>query len=172
MLRGHNRAIPARLALLHGNPSDRTISNEPEGVDELWMPPRWMDDEQREQWHYGVEKSPIGILTQTDRDTLITWVCACVEYVRATVELRRSGQLVENRHGEMVMNPLFNVIDKQTMIMFRTADRLGFNPMARAALGRAGIIAPATNRHGQIGAKLTAYLEAKPDKLDTSDNIL
>ncbi len=58
---------PTAIRALHGNPSDKAMPvDEPEGVGDLWAPPIWFDDEQREQWHYAVDHAPPGFLTGTD----------------------------------------------------------------------------------------------------------
>jgi len=66
------KPIPAALHKLHGEPGRRpTVDTEPEGVGDIWAPPGWFDDQQREQWHYGAEHAPAGLLT-----VAITGVCA------------------------------------------------------------------------------------------------
>jgi hypothetical protein len=45
------KLVPTVLRALHGNPRQKPLPvDEPEGVGDLWMPPAWLDDEQREKW--------------------------------------------------------------------------------------------------------------------------
>jgi hypothetical protein len=87
------KPIPAALHKLHGEPRRRpTVDTEPEGVGDIWAPPGWFDDQQREQWHYGAEHAPAGLLTGTDREILVVWVVAAVEHARACQKVRELGR--------------------------------------------------------------------------------
>ena len=100
------RKQPTMLRELHGNPGRRPLPvDEPEGVGDLWAPPAYMDDEQRAQWAYALERAPPGLLTGTDRDIFACWVNACVEYERAVFEVRNLGQVVKTRDGNAIQNP-------------------------------------------------------------------
>ena len=97
--------------------------------------PAWMDEEQRGQWFYSVQNAPPGVLTATDREVLAVWVVACVEHARAAVEVRRMGQVVKTKDGNVINNPHLGIANRQAFIMVRTAGELGFTPSARASLG-------------------------------------
>src|SRR5690242_9501005 len=57
------KSIPVALHKLHGKPGRRPLdTEEPEGVGDIWAPPAWFDDQQREQWHYSAEHAPPGLL--------------------------------------------------------------------------------------------------------------
>jgi hypothetical protein len=78
------KKIPTVLKELHGNPGKRALPvDEPDGVGDLWAPPAWFDDEQRDQWNYAIDHAPPGLLTGTDREVLVVWVVACVEHAKA-----------------------------------------------------------------------------------------
>lgn len=170
MTAGRKR-VPAVLAELHGNPRDKPIPEEPEGVGDLWAPPAYMDADQREQWNYVVDHAPPGLLTGTDRDILATFVNACVEYQRAVLEVRAGGQVVETKNGNAIQNPYLGIMNRQALLMKTFGSELGFSPAARASLGSR---APEfqydspTGGRGRLKAdSLDAYLELKPDKLDS-----
>lgn len=126
----------AALKLLRGNPGKRRVpTNEPQGVGMLDAPPTWMDEEQRAQWFYSVQSAPPGMLTATDREILAVWVVACVEHARAAVEVRKMGQVVKTKDGNIINNPHLGIANRQALIMVRVAGELGFTPSARASLG-------------------------------------
>lgn len=169
---GGRKPVPAVLRDLHGNPGKRAIpEDEPEGVGDLWAPPHYMDDDQRAQWHYALDHAPPGLLTGTDRNILAAWVNACVEYEKAVKEVRTLGQVVKTRDGNAIQNPFLGIMNRQVLLMVKLASELGFSPAARASLGsRAPEFpndAPTGGRGRAIRGSLAAYLEQKPDKLDS-----
>jgi P27 family predicted phage terminase small subunit len=157
---------PTHLRALHGNPSGKRLPvAEPQAMGVLWSPPDWLDDEQRAQWHYAIENAPPGLLTSIDRETLIIWTCASVEHAVAARLVRKLGQVVETKGGNMIQNPHLPVMNRQALLMLKSGGEMGFSPASRAAIGRSG--EPAQGRAGQIaGTPLAAYLAEKPDKLD------
>jgi len=166
--RGPKRA-PTQLKRLRGNPGhERLPVDEPQGQGDLWSPPVWFDDEQREQWHYALDHAPPGLLTGTDRETLAIWCVACVEYARAVLKVREEGQTVETKSGNVIQNPSLGIMNKQALLMLKTGGEMGFSPSARASLGSS---APEFHTNGKAGrvisGSLAEYLEQKPDKLDS-----
>lgn len=161
---------PTHLKLLHGNPSKEQLAlDEPQGVGVLWAPPEWMtDEEQRQQWHYAIEHAPLGLLTETDREILAVWVVAAVEHARATLEVRKLGQVVKTKDGFPVVNPYLGIVNRQALILLRCCGELGFSPASRTAIGRAGEAGGAGvgGARQLAGSRLAQYLDAKPDKLE------
>ncbi len=165
------KRVPTVLRELHGNPQQhRMPDNEPECVGDLWAPPAYMDEEQREQWNYVVDHAPPGLLTGTDREILTTFVNACVEYARAVVEVRAIGQVVKTTDGNAIQNPFLGIMNRQALLMSKFGAELGLSPAARASLGIAAPAfgdGPATGRRRRAGeGSLAEYLKLKPDRLD------
>jgi P27 family predicted phage terminase small subunit len=170
------RAKPAVLRELHGgNKTDHRAADEIvtiDGVGDLWKPPPWFDAEQAEQWVYGVEHSPPGLLTGSDHETLMAWSLAAVELKRAHLAIRQHGMFIttDEKKGRGILNPAYRVIASQSAILMRTGAELGFSPAARAMLGRRTPLdpdVPSGPRQMRGSSSLAAYLEAKPDKLDS-----
>ena len=163
------KKIPTVLKELHGNPGKRALPvDEPDGVGDLWAPPAWFDDEQRDQWNYAIDHAPPGLLTGTDREVLVVWVVACVEHAKAAQEVRKLGQVVTTKDGNAIQNPFLPIVNRQALIMLKAGSEMGFSPAARASLGSA---APAfgdgPGRPRIRGeSELDRYLALKPDKLD------
>jgi P27 family predicted phage terminase small subunit len=163
------RPLPKQIQDLHGRPHlKKRTSEEPQGIGDLWAPPPWMTDEQRDQWHYAVEHSPPGLLSGTDREALASFCVHAVEFARAAKQYASEPQTYKSETGVLHANPLGMVLDRHTAMMIRAIDQLGFSPASRASLGRSGpefSNAPAA-QIGQPRAnpRLAAYLDAKPDK--------
>jgi P27 family predicted phage terminase small subunit len=155
------------LRRLHGNPRQKPMpENEPEGVGDLWDPPKYMDAEQRAQWTYVVDHAPPGLLTGTDRDVLSTFVNACVEYQRAVLEVRKIGQVVKTRDGNAIQNPYLGIMNRQALLISRFGAELGFSPAARASLGvTATAFGNGAGRRVRGESELDRYLALKPDRL-------
>jgi len=159
---------PLLLRQLHGHPSHRPIPvDEPEGVGDLWAPPAYMDDEQRAQWHYALQRAPPGLLTDTDRDIFACWVNACVEYRKAVLEVRAIGQVVKTRDGNAIQNPFMGIMNRQALLMNRFGAELGFSPAARASLGSGAPDFHGPGRKIRGESELDRYLALKPDVLDS-----
>jgi P27 family predicted phage terminase small subunit len=157
------RRIPTLLKELHGNPGKRALPvDEPQGVGDLWDPPVWFDDEQREQWRHALDHAPPGLLTGTDRAIFTCWVCACCEYARAVVQVRSMVQVVKTRNGNAIQNPYLSIMNRQATLINRLGSELGFSPSARASLGSA---APAFGDGSRDGDSLQDYIDSSPDKL-------
>jgi P27 family predicted phage terminase small subunit len=154
---------PLALAKLHGPTRGRPITTDgPEGVGELWAAPDWMNDDQRAQWRYAVLTSPPGLLTETDRECLITWCIAAVYHAKAAQEVDRAGLIVKTKDGNLIQNPYLPIVNKQAMIMLRAGSEMGFSPSSRASIG-ATRGAPVPAAGAGRGSKLTAYIEGNPD---------
>jgi P27 family predicted phage terminase small subunit len=155
---------PLALRRLHGHTSHSTppLVDAPEGVGLVGLPPDWFDDEQRAQWNSVLERAPIGLLTETDREVVITFCVASVEYRRAVEDVRRNGQVCLSSKRRPTVNPSVRIMNAMAATMLQTGALIGFSPTARASLGRVGQRSP-----GQIaGGKLADYLAADPDRLD------
>lgn len=156
---------PTMLRELHGNPARRPMPvDEPQGVGDLWDPPAYFDEEQRQKWRDALEHAPPGLLTGTDRAIFTVWVVACVEYAKAVREVRVLGQVVKTKDGNAIQNPYLSIMNRQAMLISRFGAEMGFSPAARASLGAS---APdfAGGSRGSGLSELDAYIEAKPDKL-------
>jgi P27 family predicted phage terminase small subunit len=163
------KKIPTVLKELHGNPGKRALPvDEPDGVGDLWAPPAWFDDDQRDQWNYAIDHAPPGLLTGTDREVLVVWVVACVEHAKAAQEVRKLGQVVKTKDGNAIQNPFLPIVNRQALIMLKAGSEMGFSPAARASLGSAAPAfgdGPGCRIRGQ--SELDRYLALKPDKLDS-----
>ena len=137
MMTAGRKPVPTMLKVLHGNPGRRPVDPdiEPQGQGQLWAPPLWFNDEQREQWAYALEWAPPGLLTATDREILVVWVVACVKHANAAAKVGQLGDVVTTKDGNIIQNPYLSILNRQALIMIRVVSELGFSPAARAGLG-------------------------------------
>jgi P27 family predicted phage terminase small subunit len=76
-----------------------------------------------------------GVLTGVDADALRVYCEAVVRYEHAAELLERSGPLVKGaRQGDLVKNPLHQVVRDNADLVRAFARELGFTPAARSAL--------------------------------------
>jgi P27 family predicted phage terminase small subunit len=75
-----------------------------------------------------------GILTAVDADAFRVYCEAASRYQKAAVALAQSGPLVRGRDGNLVRNPLHQIVRDNAIVMRAFARELGFVPAAREGL--------------------------------------
>jgi P27 family predicted phage terminase small subunit len=154
--RGPKR-VPKSLRVLRGNPSKTRLTDDVPGIGDLFVPPRYMNAEQRRVWDSVIARAPW--LTGSDAEIVELFVNASVEYRRAVLEVRRSGQVVETKNGNVIPNPYLGVQNRQAGLMHRFGAELGLSPTSRASLG-ASIDSSMRRANGQ--ESLRDYLDERP----------
>jgi P27 family predicted phage terminase small subunit len=91
-----------------------------------------------------------GVLTALDGPALRVYADAVARYQAAAAALAASGPLIRGaRSGELIKNPLHQIVRDNATLLLAFARELGATPSARA-----GLRAPAV----EPGAKLAAFL--------------
>jgi P27 family predicted phage terminase small subunit len=99
------------------------------------------------------ELGPTGVLTALDGLVLRILAEAAGRYVAGATALARSGPLIRGaRQGELIKNPLHQIVRDNATLLVMVARELGATPSARA-----GLRAPAA----EPGARLAAFLSGK-----------
>jgi P27 family predicted phage terminase small subunit len=128
---------PTKLKLLRGNPGRRPIRDEPQPTG-LPVLPEGMSTAARAVWDRIIrDYEATGVLTGVDADALRVYCEAVVRYEHAAQLLEKSGPLVkgaERRGGELVKNPLHQIVRDNAELVRAFARELGFTPSARSAL--------------------------------------
>ena len=76
-----------------------------------------------------------GVLTSVDTDALQIYCEAVVRYRHGAAMLEQSGPLVRgSRRGDLIKNPLHQVVRDDADLVRAFARELGFTPSARSAL--------------------------------------
>lgn len=157
-----SRKIPLAARRLRGNPSGKTTAPPVDGVGELWTPPSWFRAAHRAKWTEVLTTAPRGLLTETDRDLVVTWCVAAVAHAEAVVKMYKTGGLViESEYGPR-QNPYLTVANKQAEYLLSLSKQLGFNPASRAILGAARADFGGA---AQIEGSVVAFLDQKPPSL-------
>lgn len=127
---------PTRLKVLEGNPGRRPLNLDQPEPDGTPTPPADLSDAARVIWDRIVrDYGATGVLTGVDTDAVRIYCEAVVRYEHAAVLLERSGPLVKGvRGGDLVKNPLHQVVRDNADLIRAYARELGFTPAARSAL--------------------------------------
>lgn len=127
---------PAKLRVLRGNPGRRPIPDAPEPAAGLPIQPAGMSDQARAIWDRIIrDYGETGVLTGVDGDALRVYCEAVVRYEYAAQMLEQSGPLVKGaRQGDLIKNPLHQIVRDNADLIRAFARELGFTPSARSAL--------------------------------------
>lgn len=128
---------PTKLKLLRGETRESRLNREapkPQGSQPRM--PRDLDAAARAVWIRQTKAMRLtGVLTLVDSDTLRAYCEAVARYVQAQKLYRTRGPLVAGaRKGELVKNPLHQVVRDNAMLIRLLGRELGFVPSAREGL--------------------------------------
>lgn len=135
--RGGRRHKPTELKLLRGETRKERLNPDkprPEGAQPIR--PTGMSARARAIWTRQVRAmEKTGVLTPVDSDTLRAYCDAVARYEEAEKLYRTQGPLVVGaRAGELVKNPLHQVVRDNAMLIARLATLLAFVPSAREGI--------------------------------------
>ena len=128
---------PTKLKVLHGERRPARINrNEPQPRSVLPTHSDGMSEASRKVWDRVMrEFGDTGVITAADTDALRAYCEAVVRYEHAAQMLEESGPLVRGaRRGELVKNPLHQVVRDNADLMRQYARELGLTPSARSGL--------------------------------------
>lgn len=146
--------MPTELKVLHGETRPQRLNPDrpkPGAVEErdgrtvrvhaLPLMPPDMDGRAEEVWRRQLESmGATGILTPVDGDSLRAYCEAVSRYEYAARLLASSGPLVKGaRSGDLVKNPLHQVVRDNALLIRLFARELGFVPAGREGIHPAGL---------------------------------
>lgn len=128
--------IPTKLKLLHGETrSERINRREPKPVDGYPSMPAGMDPRSKRVWRRVREAwGPTRIIQKPDRDALRTYCDAVVSYERGIETLMASGLLLTGKDGQLVKNPLHQIVRDNAKLILLFAREFGLTPSARSSI--------------------------------------
>jgi len=137
---------PTKLKIVSGNPGHRPLNkSEPEPVALLSDPPEWFDELQTTYWNDAIASAPVGLLGTMDRELVVIWVCASVMHRRAVTAQNgidngnaKAPLLTKTPGGMPIQSPYVGIINKQALVMLKTASEMGFTPSSRSRISIAG----------------------------------
>jgi P27 family predicted phage terminase small subunit len=127
---------PTKLKLLHGESRPSRVGKpEPQPRETLPTAPNWFTDEAREVWDRTVrELDAMGLAFAADRDSLVVYVNAVVNYERAQKFLDIAGVMIKGVDGGVVRNPANAIVKQNAVLIGRFAREFGLTPSARVGL--------------------------------------
>jgi len=127
---------PTRIRVLHGESRPSQVNhNEPQPGGAPRMPPG-MGKGGRSVWRRVIRDfGHTGVLTAADADVLRSYCDAVARYEQAAILLEEMGPVVRGaRKGELVKNPLHQIVRDNAVLMRALARELGLTPSARTGL--------------------------------------
>lgn len=129
--------MPTALKVLHGETRPSRINRaEPKPRARLPIMPKGLAKRPAQVWRRVVrDYAHTGVLTAVDADALRAYCEAVARYEQAAGMLEESGPLIRGaRRGELVKNPLHQIVRDNADLMRQYARELGFTPAARTGL--------------------------------------
>lgn len=130
-------SLPTKLKVLRGERRPSRLNRaEPKPRAHLPKMPRGMDAGAKVVWRRVLrDYGETGVLTAVDGDALRAYCEAVSRYETAAEMLATSGPLVRGaRRGELVKNPLHQVVRDNADLMRQFARELGLTPAARTGI--------------------------------------
>ena len=151
---------PTRLKLLRGETRPSRVNyREPKPGPGLPAKPVDLAPGAEAVWEGVVAAlGPTGVLTGADGDMVRLYAEAMARYRQAAAAYAGSGPLIRGaRAGELIKNPLHQIVRDDATLLVTLARELGLTPSARS-----GLRAP---QHSEPGGRLAAFLAGNPRRL-------
>jgi P27 family predicted phage terminase small subunit len=124
---------PTELKIIEGTyRKDRDNPLAPKVTGDLINPPNYFTQEQSEVWKYAIENAPKGLLKKLDISVLEIWVTSYVVYRECFSKVQEMGQVLTSPSGYPIVNPYLSNMNKQALIMMKSASEMGFTPTSRS----------------------------------------
>lgn len=131
------RPVPTALKILRGETRPSRVNrDEPRPVGQLVAPPDDLSSEAGAVWRRVLrEFGHTGVIRGADGDVMRIYCETVARYERASRLLDQSGPLVRGaRSGELVKNPLHQIVRDNAVLIRSLAGELGLTPAARVGL--------------------------------------
>lgn len=127
---------PTALKVVRGTRKDRINTDEPKVDPSPPEMPEGMDAASQKVWNRVLKATqPAGMITRADQDMLRVHCEAVARYEAAARLLASSSPLVQGaRTGDLIKNPLHQIVRDNATLMIATSRELGLTPSARSGL--------------------------------------
>ena len=142
--RGRPRT-PTALKVLRGETrKSRLPKAEPKPKTGALRMPEGMSARAQAFWNAALEDfGQSGVLFPADGSELRLWAEAMARYVWAAEQLETTGPLIRGaRKGDLIKNPLHQIVKDNAVLAHNLARSLGLNPSGRASLTVGGLAQP------------------------------
>jgi P27 family predicted phage terminase small subunit len=128
--------MPTELKLLHGERRPCRLNRNAPKARNVPVMPTDMSEPAQAIWNrLTADYGHTGVLTSVDTDALQIYCEAVIRYRHGAAMLERSGPLVRGaRRGDLIKNPLHQIVRDDADLIRAFARELGFTPSARSAL--------------------------------------
>lgn len=128
--------MPTKLRMLRGETRPSQINyQEPKPKAELPTRPENLGEAAGVVWDRVIDTyAATGVLTAVDTDVFRAYCEAVARYEYAAKLLEQSGPLVRGQRGELVKNPLHQVVRDNADLLRQFARELGLTPASRSGL--------------------------------------
>jgi P27 family predicted phage terminase small subunit len=128
--------MPTELKLLHGERRPSRLNRNAPKAKNVPVMPEGMSAPAQAIWNRITrDYAHTGVLTSVDTDAVRVYCEAVVRYEHAAAMLEQSGPLVRGaRRGDLIKNPLHQIVRDDADLIRAFARELGFTPSARSAL--------------------------------------
>jgi P27 family predicted phage terminase small subunit len=128
--------LPTELKVLHGERRPSRLNRNAPKAKNVPTMPAGMSAPAQAIWKRIIrDYAHTGVLTSVDADALRVYCEAVVRYEHAAAMLEQSGPLTRGaRRGDLIKNPLHQIVRDDADLIRAFARELGFTPSARSAL--------------------------------------
>ena len=126
------RPAPTAIKRAQGNPGKRKLRDDEPTATTRTTAPRVLGPIGRREWNRVIKATKeLGTITKLDRGELTLYCRAWEDYVEAVTIYTIEGLIIEGRQGPK-RHPAWDIAEKASIIMHKTAQELGFTPAARS----------------------------------------
>jgi P27 family predicted phage terminase small subunit len=146
-MRPGTKPKPPELKILNGDRKSRINQDAPRAIMQREAPPEYFDEYAREEWFDVCDDlASLGVLSRTDRGTLILYCSTFSEWRKADEKMKENpSRTIPNGQGTPKADPLIAIVSQSRLFCFRILCELGLTPAARNRVS-----ARATDTKGSI----------------------
>lgn len=135
MTRGR-KPKPTEQKKLEGNPGKRALNDQEPQPDVAIpeCPPHLEGEARKEYQRITAELVKLKILSEVDRAALVAYCQAWGDYVQATKEIKKEGEVLYSDKGNAYINPWKNIQTSAMDRMLRFSAEFGMTPSSRTRI--------------------------------------
>ena len=127
-----------KLKIIRGNPGKRPLPGpepKPKINSSAPLPPKHLSYRAKKEWRRLAEiHHPIGLLTEADLSQFELLCEMFSQYQQALGKLKKQGQVIANKAGFAIENPLSAISRKSYLAWYKLSKDFGLNPAERSKM--------------------------------------
>ncbi len=127
---------PTAMKKLEGNPGKRALNKkEPQPEAKIPECPRHLSGTARSEWLRIVKiLYRLRVISELDRAALAAYCTAYADYVKASKELKKQGEVIRSGEGNSYQNPWMAIKKRSMDQMVKFGSEFGLTPSSRVRL--------------------------------------